>query len=373
MRLDMTTEITSTGKINFNQINELIAINAERILDHFEIKYKVYRDRIACRCPIHDSETDESLNLYKTGRSKVGNFSCWTHHCEERGSGAVNLVQFLLSQERGYDVNLVQAAKWVCELINLDMPGLQSEYKEKNDFVNQTKIINTEQKQFNLIPKSEVINSLIIPSRYYIERGYSANILKKYDIGFCKTPGRQMYMRTVVPVYNKNLEMLGCVGRTVFPECGMCNYHHSPDKGCPITKPEQLWGQKWINSKGFSTGSYFYNFWNAEPFINKTGNVILVEGQGDVWRLEEAGIRNSLGLFSNKITEEQRKLLEKTGCMNVFLALDSDEPGNLGRFQIRKELSRFYNVCDINIPAKDIGEIKNLKEIEKMFHGIETT
>lgn len=369
---NIVKESQNKTRVNFNEINVTIAENAEKLLDYFDIKYKVYKDRIAFRCPIHDSETDESLNLYKVGRTKVGTFTCWTHHCEQEGSGGINLIKFLLSLETDKEVSLIQAAKWVCEQTQSNIPQLRSEKSELYNFVNQTKILKAEEKDIVLVPRREVIKQLIIPSKYYLDRGYSEDILRKFDVGYCRTKGKQMYMRTVVPVYNKNQEMIGCVGRTINPECNICNYYHSPERGCPTTRAEQLWGQKWINSKGFSTGSYFYNFWNAEPFINKTGNVILVEGQGDVWRLEEAGIKNSLGLFSNKITDEQKKLLEKTGCMNVFLALDSDEPGKIGKEQIKQQLGRLYNICEINIPEKDIGEIKDLDIVKKLFRGIET-
>ena len=153
-----------------------------------------------------------------------------------------------------------------------------------------------------------------------------------------------MFMRTVVPVYEDGF-MIGCVGRSINPECSACGMFHKPGNPCPEQKSRIY--AKWVNSDGFTTGANFYNLWNAQEYIKKTQNVILVEGQGDIWRLEESGIKIGLGLFGNKITPEQCKILEMTGAMNLFLALDSDEPGKEGKTMIREKLGRFYNICEI--------------------------
>ena len=61
-----------------------------------------------------------------------------------------------------------------------------------------------------------------------------------------------------------------------------------------------------------------------------------------------------------------------TGAMNLFLALDSDEPGKGGKTMIREKLGRFYNICEIQLPEHDLGDIQDLDKIRKIFKGIQT-
>lgn len=355
------------SSIDFAKINEIAALHIEKILDHFKIEYKTYDDRVAFRCPIHDSSSSESLTLYTRGNKTSGNFVCWTNHCEESGRGAINLIQFLLKK------SFMDTVKWILKFTNSETPESDEEYKLKKQFVSTIsgfQIKNESESKRKGVPRDVVRKSLLIPGDYYIKRGFSKEILDRYDVGFCNTKGKPMYMRTVVPVYDDGL-MIGCVGRSINPECPLCKMYHQPGKPCP-NKFSRIYA-KWVNSDGFSTGSNFYNLWNAKEYIKKTQNVILVEGQGDVWRLEESGIKIGLGLFGCKLTAEQATLLESSGAMNVYLALDSDERGQEGVAKIREKISRFYNICEIKLPnnVKDMGD-SSIDEIKKLFRGVQS-
>lgn len=149
--------------------------------------------------------------------------------------------------------------------------------------------------------------------------------------------------RVVVPVYdNDGKFMVGCSGRVI-------------DNIEP----------KWKHSHNFSTANFLYNFWRAKNSIKKTRTAILVEGPGDVWRLEEAGFDNSLALFGCQLHDPQQVMLEKSGAMNLVVLLDNDEAGTLGEKNIKKTLSRSYNLFFPNFFAKDVGELstEQVKEI----------
>ena len=95
----------------------------------------------------------------------------------------------------------------------------------------------------------------------------------------------------------------------------------------------------------------------------------MVVGQGDVWRLYEAGIYNCLGMFGCNLTDEQIFQLEKMEIMNLYLALDNDEAGINARDKITKKLQRYYNIQHIPIDGKDIGDM-NINEVKNKLKGI---
>ena len=94
---------------------------------------------------------------------------------------------------------------------------------------------------------------------------------------------------------------------------------------------------KWLNSKGFNSGACLYNYWNAKDHISETSTAILVEGQGDVWRLDEAGIYNVVGMFGCSLGGQQRLILERSGALKLVVMTDADEAGQKARDKIALE------------------------------------
>ena len=91
-----------SNKIDFNAVNRTISENIEKFLDYFGLDYVSYQNRVSMSCPIHTSSKSESLSVFTTGDNSVGNFVCWTHHCEsEVGRGAINLIVELLKVKNG--------------------------------------------------------------------------------------------------------------------------------------------------------------------------------------------------------------------------------------------------------------------------------
>lgn len=348
----------------------MIADEAEHILDTLGVDYKIYKDRVALSCPIHDSSRPESLTLYTSGKKYVGNFVCWTNHCEnDTGRGAINLIQQILSAQQKKKVNLWEVVEWVKNVLKCDIPEISIQYKEKKSFSRFVDTLNKPKTEMiGTITREYVRSSLVLPAEYYVKRGFSERVLDKFDVGFCNKTKTPMYMRVVVPVYKDNL-MVGCVGRSINPECKICRKYHLKNKMCPTNKIEERWAEKWINSEGFTSGNYFYNLWNAIDAIKSAGSAILVEGQGDIWRLDEAGIFNGLGMFGCNLTDEQITILEGLPISDLYLALDSDEAGIQGKEAIVKRLSRYYNIHSIDLQNKDIGDTP-IEEVKQIFRGI---
>ena len=64
------------------------------------------------------------------------------------------------------------------------------------------------------------------------------------------------------------------------------------------------------------------------------------------------------------MTDAQARILETSGAMNIVLLTDSDEAGQKGRKSIRKKCERVFNIVEVELPTKDVGEL-TVKEIEE--------
>lgn len=356
--------------MDYGKVNEIIADNAELILDKLEIEHKVYKDRISMRCPIHDSSRDESLSLFTSGQKYSGNYVCWTNHCEKDcGNGAINLIKSILEQTQKKKLRLKDVIDWVLETTKSSLPESSINAKEKKSFTKYVDSLNSNKiENSTKITREYVRSTLIIPCEYYIKRGYSPETLDKFDVGLCVKPKTQMFMRAVVPVYHNNY-MVGCVGRSLNEKCQICNKYHQKNKMCPTNKIEERWAEKWVNSESFTSSQYLYNKNDTEQYIKDTNTVIIVEGQGDVWKLYEAGIFNCFGIFGCSLSESQILLLENLPIQNIILGLDNDEAGINGKLKIVNRLKRYYNIMDLSFQKKDFGDM-SIQEIKNTFKGI---
>ena len=138
--------------------------------------------------------------------------------------------------------------------------------------------------------------------------------------------------------------MVGCTGRTIV--------------GSSI---------KWLNQEGFSKANFLYNYGKAIKHIQNCKTVILVEGQGDVIRLWEAGIFNSVGMFGSKLSDAQEFLIQKTGACNIVVLADNDNAGALCIKDVKSKLGSLFNISTANYESKDIGEmsVSQINEVLK--------
>lgn len=324
----------------------------EDLLDHFDLEYRYNTKFVSMSCPIHEGDNDSALNIYHTGDSYRGNWKCRTHQCEKVFKGSIiGFLRGLLSRrelgwtKEGDDIYSFQdTLDFALKFLNLDVKNIKisKNQKEKDQFVANTKILshNTKPAHQN-ITRVSVRRSLIIPSPYFLSRGFSSEILKKYDVGECQTPGKTMFNRAVVPIYNNDYEyMVGCSGRTI-------NDNIKP---------------KWKHSGEFKAEESLYNFWFAKKFIQSTNEVILVESPGNVWKLEENNIHNSLATFGAHLTDKQKMLLDTSGAMTIIVIMDSDAAGEEARKQIDQKCSKTYNIKHIRLSKNDIADM-NAEEI----------
>lgn len=364
--------------LSYNQhqlkhLSDVICDDIEGLLQALGIdEYKLLDKMVTMTCPIHGGDNDSAFNLYHKGDSYRGNWKCRTHGCEEIfKSSIIGFIRGCLSHSNGWSkpndpmVSFNDALKFAINFSKQDISNIKisKKIKEKHNFINTIQNLSSEKTNQNqLVPRQLVKKSLDIPSSYFISRGFSKDILIKYDVGECRGYGKEMSGRAVVPIYDNDMKgMIGCSGRSIFDKCTKCSSYHDSSKDCPQDKDKWLFS-KWKHSKNFKTQECLYNFWFAKDTILKSKTVILVESPGNVWRLEEAGIHNSVALLGSSLSNKQKMLLDISGAMNLITIMDNDDAGQKAAKNIYEKCHRTYNIKNINIPSSDIAEM-TLSEI----------
>ncbi len=353
----------------------------EDVLDHFGLEYRMNHKFVSMACPIHNGDNDSALNLYYTGEDYRGNWKCRSHKCEEHfKSSIIGFIRGILSRQQynwskhgDKTVTFKEALDYATKLSNIDIDSIDVSHidNNKSKFVHNTKIFIPDNKTTNNgISREHVRRSLIIPSKYFMERGFDANILDKYDIGDCIADNKEMSGRAVVPIYDDSGEkMIGCSGRSTRTKCDHCKSFHASSE-CP--DQYNIWKySKWKHSSGIKTEECLYNIWYAKEYIQKLGFVILVESPGNVWKLEENNIHNSVCLFGAHLTDKQKMLLDISGAMTIVVIMDSDDAGDKARDIIDKKCSRTYNIRHIRVSKNDIAEMTNSEIKDEIYNKIE--
>lgn len=359
--------------------------NIDLLCETFNLNCKHTNKMITMSCPIHGGDNESALNLYYVGDSYRGNWVCRTHHCEKIFQPSIiGFLRGILSVQHnawtknGDDMySFDQTMNMALKILDKDIKDIKTNNTnlEKQIFTKNIQSIVTNKIENKGLPtRRSVRKALEIPAQYYIDRGFSSNILDKYDVGLCKNPEKEMYNRVVVPIYDQNHEyMIGCSGRTIFNKCDLCSYYHDHKQSCVDHKYGWKYS-KWKHNKDFKAKDCLYNLWYAKEHILKTGIAVIVESPGNVWRLEEAGIHNAIAIFGTSLSDRQKMILDCSGAMSLLLLLDNDEAGQTGTKQIYDKCYRTYNIKTINIPKNDVGEMSIaeihqiiLPEMEKIY------
>jgi len=364
---------TSFDQNKIKIICDQLCDDIEDLLDSLELEYKMNHRFVSMSCPIHGGDNDSAVNIYHVGDTYRGNWKCRTHRCEETfKSSIIGFIRGVISN-RKYNWNKTgdttcsfkEALEYATKFLDVEINKIKlpKHYKDKNTFINNAKIFtkSTNSHKYS-ITKDLIRKSLNIPSKYFIDRGFSCDILDKYDVGDCHNASKEMYNRAVVPVYDiENRYMVGCTGRSFFEKSSECKCYH--DGNCP--KKEYLWKySKWKHSNGFKTQEHLYNFWYAKDYITETGSVIIVESPGNVWKLEECGIHNSVAIFGTNLTDRQKTILDMSGAMNIIAIMDNDEAGIKAAENIKNKCNKTYNIRNITISKNDVADM-TINEIEQ--------
>lgn len=349
-----------TDQTKLHILSQKVMDKFENLLDLLDINLKYSRKMYYGCCPVHGGDKYNALNIFHTGNTYRGNWKCHTLQCEKYFKPTVlGFIRGILSHQKynwkgpsDKSISFNETIKFVLNFLDEDYSAIQINQKEieRNKFVKTTDILNVKNKQGH-ITRKQIRNALSIPASYYLNRGYSKQILDEYDVGLCNNPKKQMFNRVVVPIYDDNYKyMIGCTGRSVFEKCPQCHSWHNPTLECNKVS-------KWKHSDGFEGTNYLYNYWKAKKHIANNRIAIVVESPGNVWRLEESGINNSVGLFGTALSVGQKVLLDSSGALSLILLMDNDDAGQRAIQAIKEQCNNTYYIHTLNFQCNDVGEM----------------
>jgi 5S rRNA maturation endonuclease (ribonuclease M5) len=387
----MTQQMYKKKKFPSNDQNKLKVV-CDELCDNIEVlfqslgieDYKLSPKMITSKCPIHDGDNPSALNLYHTGDNYRGNWKCRTHNCEQFfKSSIIGFVRGIISKEK-YNWNkdgdtmcsFKEAVDFCLDFLKKDIHDFKVSNKDKDKiaFTNIVNCIQNKEKQApSGISRHQVKKTLEYPCKYFLERGFDSKVLDRYDVGICNKPDKPMFNRAVVPIYDNEYQFLvGCTGRSIFEKCEKCNSYHNPSNQCPSSDDSWKYS-KWKHNMDFKSQNHLYNYWFAKDHIQTQRYAIVVESPGNVWRLEEAGIKNSVAIFGSSLSNNQKMILDISGAMSLILIMDQDDAGKKAAKQITEKCNRTYNVHNIDINYPDVAamtkeqiQLELIPKIEKL-------
>lgn len=378
----MTTMMKkSHSTISQDQLHALSLKAVEHIDDLFIClgisNLKLVHNKYTGPCPIHGGDKFNAFNLYNEGESYSGNWKCRTQQCEKMFKASIiGFVRGVLSHNKyGWTgpgdkvASFSETIDFITSCLKQDINSLEIDLPEleKNQFVRQIDALNKKRKLIKDLPRDKFRQTIQIPANYFINRGYTKEILDTYDVGLCIDPRNMLYNRVVVPIYDDEYQYtIGTTSRSIFEICKICKTWHNPKYECP--RPEEMYKCcKWRHSYGFKKEDHLYNYWRSRYNISKSKVAILTESPGNVWRLEETGINNSIATFGASFSCMQKQLLDHSGCLTLILAMDNDDAGKRCEEEIKKMCGNSYTIHTFSsAPKNDIGEftIDELKNSE---------
>lgn len=346
----------------------------EDLFAALDVNVKKYgRKYIGC-CPVHGGDSPDSLNFFPDGRKNKAFWLCLSNHCERSFDGSLlGFVQGVLShQELGWEspddtkrkVPRQRAVEWLCSFLQMPWEDIKADLSvaQRNQFISSVEAFTYSTPtriQKGICSQEKLRSFLEIPAKYYIERGYSPEILNRYDVGLCMYPESNLYGRVVVPIYSDDGQyVIGCIGRSTNPQCMECGKYHHPNQECFTPNCKMLDYVKWRCSNRFNDKNFLYNYWNANKFIIKANRtIIVVEGCGDVWRLEEADIHNAVALNGSDLTDPQQIALECSGATHILCLTDNDKAGERAYQNMAKKCWFAKTTRLTPVGVKDVGEL----------------
>jgi|688.fasta_scaffold06833_7 5S rRNA maturation endonuclease (ribonuclease M5) len=381
---NLTLRTTTKPYRSYNQLElkiicDQLCDKIDDLLSHFNIDYKhTNSSMISMTCPIHGGDNPTALNIYHEGDNYRGNWKCRTHGCEKFFKesilgfirGIISNRKYKWGESGDKTASFYEAINFAEKFLGNSIAEIKIDYQteDKKSF---TRIIEKIHNNSNTdtvpsLTRDVVRSHLKIPSQYYINRGYSSDVLVKYDVGLCDRPNKEMSNRVVAPVYDITGQyVVGCTGRSIFEKCGECKYHHDHNHSCP-SKEEGYKYSKWKHSNGFKCQNHLYNLWFSKEYIKKDHIVIIVESPGNVWRLEENDIHNSVAIFGSSMSDRQKLLLDSSGAMKIVILTDNDDAGKKAAENIIEKCQKTYQIYTPTISKSDIGEMTS-DEINKQI------
>lgn len=352
--MTMTTQSPNSkmSKNKIEGIRQLAHKNIRMIIKKLGFKGLDYGDRLVGCCPVtHDNGRTPNDNVQAFSwdfRRQM--WQCFSNRCHQiNGSDIFALIQSI--KECGFK----EAVNWILDFVEKDIDDIKSldeaEAKEREHII---------RKRSQLVKHQRMENELmrhLKPSVYFKNRGFKNDTIQEFNCG-----GEWHKLKT----YGEN--------RVIVPI-------HDPIDGyliaftCRLLDDSQIetWRPKWCHALNFAeirkksidrtdeekfhASSVLYSLHRASKYMGEANTIMIVEGPGDVWRMWEAGFKNTVAVLGTGFSKHHRTLLHKVGCSRVICVLDSDAPGQKASNSIQKMCIGYFEFQNIVLPiGKDPGD-----------------
>lgn len=279
-------------------------------------------------CPFHD---DKTPSFYVSPSKNI----CKCFACGEGGTA----VHFIMKHEQlGY----FDALRYLAKKYNIEIQERELTDKEKqfrNDRESMLIVNAWAQKYFTSMLYNH-IDGKTIGMRYFIERGFREDIIRKFQLGYSLDKRDALYQEAIKNGYKKEfLEKTGLIisyedgrvndrfrGRVIFP------VHSLSGKvvafGGRILKKDEKTA-KYVNSPEsdiYHKSNELYGIFFAKQAIVKADRCFLVEGYTDVISMHQSGVENVVASSGTALTHGQIRLIHRF-TDNITILYDGDAAG----------------------------------------------
>jgi DNA primase len=247
-----------------------------------------------------------------------------------------NAIGFIMEHEK---FSYVEALRWLANRyqIEVEETGASPEYKQHQQVADSLYILNTFAQQYFSKTLHESEEGQAVGLTYLAERGFTDDIIRKFQLGYC-LESRDGFTKTALGAqYNAELLIKSGLtvqryeqpsdnyrGRIIFP------VHNPTGKilgfGARQIKKNDK-SPKYINTpenEVYVKSRLLYGLYFARQAIDKQDECLLVEGYTDVISLHQAGIENVVASGGTSLTQDQLRLIKRyTDNLTIFYGGDA--------------------------------------------------
>ena len=312
-------------------------MDVEHILNYYGIDFKHNGGYIRCACPIHKGDSPTAFVISED--------FLWACHTRPEECGVGDIFTFVEKME---DMTFPQAVDKVAQILQIDIDNLIIA-ERKNDYLKEIekfmKYIKSKAKSKKEIkeytPKAEATSV----KRF---RNFKEETLRHFDLTYTKKIELEkkdgdtfnLYERLIVPIYVNNTKI-----------------------GVSLRRVRAKDNPKWFHAPHtIQTGSILYNIDSCKEY----DEIIVCEGMFDVWKWYEAGFENAVCTFGANLTEEQYRIILRSG-KDVVWSYDGDEAGIQATKKAINMLRYKANQWIIKMPDGLDPEKCEIQELRKLY------
>lgn len=261
-------------------------------------------------CMFHD-DNKPSMTYYANSNSVICWTSCYADRIGVDTHKPLDIFQVVALQNNlNCKDDFPEVIKIICE-----MEGIQYSYKAPTKEQMQLYEYKTNLADLYIKNLRDIKNSNHIVHAYLInDRGLSKQTVSDFFLGLtrqneAKFGIAQMSNRVSIPILSDD-------GKKVIEITGRQITHNEAEPKYKHGKTDAIWKKSKV----------LYAYSHAKKFCRESNFTYVVEGFFDVMSMHQIGLKNTVSIMSNMITEDQAKKL-KTLSKNVTFIIDQDKAG----------------------------------------------